>query len=370
MKKFASMSTQLSPIGLGTGLGLYKKKNNYTETLFKNYFKLCKKFNVKLIDTSPAYGNGASEILIGKYFSKYRKDFFIATKILPEMCSKKKVKISVEQSLKRLKTDYIDLLQIHWPNENIPFEITISEMLKLKKRGIINHIGLCNFSFDQIFKLTKMFKKGTISSVQVEYNLFERSAEKKLAKLCEKKNISIISYGPLAQGKFANGKKQLQLLKKISKKYNCSISQVILAWIKSKKNFFSIPNTSSYKNLVNNFGAIHLKLKQEDIKLIDTKCRTPVLNIDTRKIRVKDNCSHKVYSSLKQAIENKSNMTPSPLELSKEIIKGNFLKPIRLKRINKNKKNIFYLSEGRLRYWSWIIAHGWKKPIPSLVWEN
>ena len=119
MKKFASMSTQLSPIGLGTGLGLYKKKNNYTETLFKNYFKLCKKFNVKLIDTSPAYGNGASEILIGKYFSKYRKDFFIATKILPEMCSKKKLKISKSKKkhktracLKKIKKKYTVLTQL------------------------------------------------------------------------------------------------------------------------------------------------------------------------------------------------------------------------------------------------------------------
>ena len=63
-------------------------------------------------------------------------------------------------------------------------------------------------------------------------------------------------------------------------------------------------------------------------------------------------------------------MTPSPLELSKEIKKGNFLKPIRLKKIQKKKKSYYDLTEGRLRYWSWVIAFNNKKPIPSLVWEQ
>ncbi len=370
MKNFGDKTTLLPPIGLGTGLGDYKKKTDYSEKLFKNYYKLSKEFNIKLIDTSPVYGKGMSEKLIGKYFHQDRKNFFIATKILPEMCTKQNVKISVKESLRRLKTDYIDLLQIHWPNENIPFEETINEMIKLKNKGIINHIGLCNFSYNQLFKLVKFFKKGVISSIQVEYNLFERSAEKKLANFCRKHDISIISYGPLAQGKLANGIKQLSILKKISKKYNCSISQLILSWIASKKNFFSIPNSSSYENLVNNFKSNNLILEKIDIKKIDEKCYTPILKINTKKIQVTDNYNRKVYSSLEEAVENKMNMVPSPIELSKEIKQGNFLKPIRLKKIKKNKKIIYDLTEGRLRYWSWVIAYGWKKPIPSLVWEN
>lgn len=370
MKDFAGKKFFLPPIGLGTGLGHYKKKKDYSEKLFKNYYKLTKEYNVKLIDTSPVYGNGMSEKLIGKHFSKDRKNFFIATKILPEMCQKEKVKISVKESLKRLKTDYIDLLQIHWPNENVPFEDTIGEMIKLKKKGIINYIGLCNFSYDQIFKLIKVFKKDVISSIQVEFNLFERSVEDKLANFCKKNDISVISYGPLAQGKFANGSKQLKLLNKISKKYNYSIPQTILSWIASKKNFFSIPNSSSSKNLIDNFKSNYLILEKEDIKLIDERLHTPIQKIDTKKIQVVDNYNRKVYLSLQEAIDNKMNMIPSPVELSKEIKKGKFLKPIRLKKIKKNKKIIFELTEGRLRYWSWIIAHGWNKPVPSLVWEN
>jgi aryl-alcohol dehydrogenase-like predicted oxidoreductase len=90
MKDFAGKNFFLPPIGLGTGLGDYKKKTDYSEKLFKNYYKLTKEYNIKLIDTSPVYGKGMSEKLIGKYFGKDRKNFFIATKILPEMCEKKK----------------------------------------------------------------------------------------------------------------------------------------------------------------------------------------------------------------------------------------------------------------------------------------
>ena len=86
---------------------------------------------------------------------------------MPEMCSKKKVKISVLKSLKRLKIKYIDLLQIHWPNEKIPFGETIKEMLKLKKEGLIRNIGLCNFSYKQLKSICKEFGPNIISSIQM-----------------------------------------------------------------------------------------------------------------------------------------------------------------------------------------------------------
>ena len=103
---------------------------------------------------------------------------------------------------------------------------------------------------------------------------------------------------------------------------------------------------------------------------IDKICITRVKNINTRKIIVSNRYNRKVYANLQEAVENKMNMTPSPLDLSKEIKKGNFLKPIRLKEIKKEGKVFYDLTEGRLRYWSWVIAYGWKKSIPSLVWKS
>lgn len=364
------LNKELNTIGLGTGIGNYKKKYRYSEFLFKNYIKICKKYQIKFIDTSPVYGNGKSEKLLGKIMRNCRKDFFIATKLMPEMCYKNKVKISVMQSLKRLNTSYIDLLQIHWPNEKIPFEETISAMIELKKKGLINNIGLCNFSFEQIKKLIKKFKPKTFFSIQTEYNLFERSADKDLIPFCKKNDILLIAYSPLAQGKLANGKKQIQLLKILAKKYECDPSQIVLSWMASKKNIISIPNSSRIKNLCKNFESKSIFLEKKDLIKIDKICITRIKNINTNEINVSDRYNRKVYKNIEEAKKNKFKMIPSPLELSKEIKKGNFLKPIRLKKIQKKKKSYYDLTEGRLRYWSWVIAFNNKKPIPSLVWEQ
>ena len=364
------INNKLNIIGLGTGIGSYKKKYRYSEVLFRNYIKICKKYQIKFIDTSPVYGDGKSEKLIGKFIKNCREDFFIATKLMPEMCSKDKVKISVMQSLKRLNTSYLDLLQIHWPNEKIPFEETVSAMIELKNKGLIHNIGLCNFSFDQIKKLVKKFKPNTFFSIQTEYNLFERSADKDLLPFCKKNNIFLIAYSPLAQGKLANGKKQIQLLKDLAKKYKCDPSQIVLSWMAQKRNIITIPNSSRVKNLCKNFESKSICLEKKDFIKIDKICITKIKNIDTNEIRVSDKYNRKVYKNVEEAKKNKLNMTPSPLELSKEIKKGNFLKPVRLKKVQKKNKTYYDLTEGRLRYWSWVIAFNNKKPIPSLIWEQ
>ena len=90
-------------------------------------------------------------------------------------------------------------------------------------------------------------------------------------------------------------------------------------------------------------------------------------HIDTNQVRVSNDYNRKVYQSIEEAIENKMGMTPSPIELAEEMKQGIFLKPIRLKAISDTK---FDLIEGRLRFWAWVIAFGWNKEIPALVWEK
>jgi hypothetical protein len=104
------------------------------------------------------------------------------------------------------------------------------------------------------------------------------------------------------------------------------------------------------------------------MKLIYDNCRTEIQNIDTKKIRVSDDYNRMVYHTIEEAMENKMGMVPSPLDLSNQIKDGEFLKPVRLKK-NKN-GNQFDLTEGRLRYWAWIIAYGWDEPVPALVWKE
>ena len=154
-------------------------------------------------------------------------------------------------------------------------------------------------------------------------------------------------------------------------KYNAKPGQIVLKFLISNSQVVAIPNTTNLNRLIENINSMDLNIDKDDLLLIDKICRTSVELIDTRKIRVSGEYNRRVYSNLDQAKENKMNMTPSPNELADEIRNGDFLKPVRLKTPScKNEGKNFDLIEGRLRYWAWVIAFGWNKPIPALVWQN
>ena len=109
---------------------------------------------MSFLDTAEIYGDGLSEETIGKVISnKKREELFIATKFLPKNSSYEKVLSSLESSLKRLRTEYVDLYQVHWPNPSIPIYETLEAMAKLLDSGKIQNIGLCNFSKREIIEI-------------------------------------------------------------------------------------------------------------------------------------------------------------------------------------------------------------------------
>ena len=132
-----------------------------------------------------------------------------------------------------------------------------------------------------------------------------------------------------------------------------------------------IPNTSKKHRALENAKSLNFRLSDDDYNLISDKLKTPVSHINPREIRVSNDYNRKVYKTIEEAKENKMNMTPSPIELSEEMKKGFFLKPIRLKEISTESGIKKYdLVEGRLRFWAWVIAFGWDKNIPALVWKK
>lgn len=366
-KKFSNSSIYLNPIGFGSGIGGYNKKINYNKRKFHKILDICHEKKIQIIDTSPAYGNGMSERLIGSFNKKKRQNFFLATKILPEMCSFKNVFKSVSLSLKRLKTKEIDLLQIHWPNPSIHFSETLDAMFELKRKKIVKFIGLCNYNFEQFKKIFSYYKAEHIDSLQLEYNLFERSLEKDFLPFCIKNNVSILAYSPLAQGKFANGIKQIEFLKSIAKNNNITLTQNVLSWLVKNKNIFAIPNTTNFENILENSASNSELISANDFHKISNYCKTKIKKIDVKLVRNFN--KKKMFNNLRDAKANTLNLSPSPIELAKEIKNGIFLKPIRLKQ-SKKKKYLYELTEGGLRFWSWIIAFGKNKKIPALVWKH
>ncbi len=162
---------------------------------------------VRLIDTAPAYGFGRSEEIVGKALADggRRKRALIATKVGLDWkngqpfrdASKTRIRNEIEASLRRLRTDVIDIYQVHWPDPKVPIEETAAAMADLQRAGKIKVIGVSNFSPAQIEAFRKV---APVQTVQSPYNLFERAIEGDVLPYCRDNNIVTLAYGPLCRG--------------------------------------------------------------------------------------------------------------------------------------------------------------------------
>lgn len=355
---------KISSIGLGTNF----VANIQTDE--KKLIYLIQKAldnNINFFDTAEVYHTGHSEKLIGKALKKKRDKVIIATKFSPEHSGYKDVLKAAEGSLKRLQTSYIDLYQTHWPNPIVPFEETLKALEKLIKTGKVKHIGVSNVSLRQL-KNIKKTSKFPIVSLQTEYNLLERSAEVDLLPFCEKNKITIIAYTPLNSGNILKLKKYSKIFSNLSKKYNRGVSQIILNFLVSHSSVVAIPATTDVTHLEENAQSTDFVMEKQDIQLLAKAFATKITNIDTAKIRVAILNNHAAYQTVEEALDNKLNLFPSPLMLSEDIKKGDFLKAVRVRVLKKKEGNFEYeLVGGRIRYWAYVLAYNGKKPIPAIV---
>jgi aryl-alcohol dehydrogenase-like predicted oxidoreductase len=162
---------------------------------------------VTLIDTAPAYGFGRSEEIVGKALAEggRRQHVVIATKVGLDWkdgqpfrdARKRRIHKEIDDSLRRLRTDVIDLYQVHWPDPNVPIEETAAAMAELQRAGKIRYIGVSNFSPAQIEAFRKV---APVQTVQSPYNLFERAIEEDVLPYCRDKSIATLAYGSLCRG--------------------------------------------------------------------------------------------------------------------------------------------------------------------------
>ncbi len=163
---------------------------------------------INFIDTAPVYGFGYSEELLGRALESKRKEVIIATKCglrwkkkdfksIEKIATKESILDEIELSLKRLRTDYIDLYQVHWPDDSTPIEETMEVLLDIQKTGKVRYIGVSNYSADQ---MKKSIEYGHIISLQSMYSMLERDIEKNEIPFCIENNIGVICYSPLASG--------------------------------------------------------------------------------------------------------------------------------------------------------------------------
>ncbi len=210
-------------------------------------------------DTAEAYEN---EQQIGDAIKWYdREKLFITSKVSPSHLNRKDLLKACSQSLKKLKTDYIDLYLIHWPNDDIPMRETFEALQSLVKKRMIRSAGVSNFDLHRIQSALTV-SQVPICNLQIEYHPYTKRDD--IIKLCQQEGITITAYSPLARGKVLND----EIITKIAKKYDKTPAQVTLKWLLQKGNIV-IPKASSAEHLKENMRVFDWVLDQADIDKID-----------------------------------------------------------------------------------------------------
>jgi len=221
------------------------------------------------IDTAEMY-TGAEEIVAEAIRGRRRQDVFIVSKVVPSNASYKGTLHACDASLKRMKTDYIDVYLLHWWSGSIPIAETMGAMEELVTAGKIRYIGVSNLDVAQLKQAQKALTREKIVCNQVLYHLRSRGIENRLLPYCEVENIAVVGYSPFGQDDFpAPGGKQGKVLATIAERHRKTPRQVALNFLLRRPSLFTIPKASTVDHVRENAGASGWELTPEDLKLID-----------------------------------------------------------------------------------------------------
>lgn len=220
------------------------------------------------IDTAEMY-SGAEEI-IGKAIKGYdREKIFITSKILPSNASYKGVIKACENSLLKLKTDYLDLYLLHYYTGEYPLKETLNAFNYLIEKEKVRYTGVSNFEIKEYENFKNLLREYNIQNNQIEYNLSNwRYVEEKLLPLYESERITLSGYSPLWQNNPPKGTKRWKILEEIGRKYGKSPFQVALNFLTRNKKIFIIFKTENIKHLKENIESLNFELDEEDINKI------------------------------------------------------------------------------------------------------
>src|SRR5688572_13576499 len=225
-----------------------------------------------LIDTAEMYGNGRSEELIAEVITGRRERVYLVSKVLPSNASHRGTIAACEHSLKRLKTDYLDLYLLHWPG-SIPLEETLEAFVALKERGSIRHYGVSNFDVDDSKNARALPGGAGIATNQVLYNLEHRGIEWDLMPWCREHAMPLMAYSPL--GSDSRRLRTHPVLKAMAARLGATPARIALAWLLKQPDVVVIPKASSEAHVRDNHSALELKLSAEDLAELDRSFPPP-----------------------------------------------------------------------------------------------
>jgi aryl-alcohol dehydrogenase-like predicted oxidoreductase len=283
---------RLSVIGLGTwqfyapewGYG-----RSYANDVASSLVTRALDLGINLIDTAEIYGFGRSERIIGEALGSRRDEAFIATKITPVMPLAAIVEQRVRASMRRLRTDRIDLYQMHWPNPVINDEPAMTGMRRLTDSGVVRNVGVSNYGLAR-WQSSERALGGVVLSNQVRFNLVDRRPLVDLVPFARSEGRIVIAYSPLAQGllggrydannlpsgavrranplflpeSLERAAPLISALRDIAKSHQCTPAQVALAWLTRHGNVVAIPGASSIEQLEANAAAAGVELTESE----------------------------------------------------------------------------------------------------------
>ena len=286
---------RVSAVGLGTwqfsdswGVQNYELARSIVEKAIE--------LNINFFDTAAVYGRGLSEQFLGRALKELgvRDDVVIATKLPGEFLSRHDVFKGTKRCLERLGTDYIDLMQVHWPPiwNNFPTCEYMRALEELVHQGVIRYIGLSDFPVELMESAWSCLSTEDIVSDQVRYNLVERDAEKEIIPYAEAYGMSVIAWSPLAKGaltgkytpdnlpEFEDVRRNaalfhpenfrqiygiVEVLKGIGEKYGKTPAQVALNWLlMTSDSVIVIPGAKTPQQVEENVGAVGWKMSFDE----------------------------------------------------------------------------------------------------------
>ncbi|WP_434778052.1 aldo/keto reductase [Neisseria sp. Ec49-e6-T10] len=222
-----------------------------------------------LIDTAEMYGSGGAELLLGEALQGIREQVFLVSKVYPHNADQKNAIKACETSLKRLKTDYLDLYLLHWRG-NVPLEETAYVMEQLVQQGKIKRWGVSNLDTDDMQELWQEPYGKNCTVNQVLYHLGSRGIEYDLLPWCREHHLPIMAYCPIAQG--GSLRRELMINKTVmalAKTHDCTIAQLLLAWCIRSGDVIAIPKATTTKHVIENAQSSAIELTMDELAQLD-----------------------------------------------------------------------------------------------------
>lgn len=221
------------------------------------------------VDTAELYGRGRVEEIVAEAIEGRRDEVYLVSKVIPSNASRQGAVDACERSLRRLKTDRLDLYLLHWPGQH-PLEDTVAAFESLARDGKIRAWGVSNFDVDDLDALLRCTTADRIACNQVLYHLEERAIEHRVIPWCEARGVSVVGYSPFGSGSFPSAESSGgRALAAVAEKHGVSAHAAALAFLARRPSVFVIPKASDPRHVEANAKGGEVTLDDDDLAAID-----------------------------------------------------------------------------------------------------